>query len=440
MTTPTPTTSTTDFRAIVEPLLPGYLGRQRWYAGPAPTSATVVASQTLAEGLEWLLADAGGGRYQIIVGMRPAGSAPDFLSGNDQAVIGVVGDEIAFDATFDPTYARALLEIVAPGAEGSLVRPMGAEQSNTSLVFDDRLVLKLFRRLHAGPNPDVEIPRELARLGFTHVAAPVGVWQRDGVDLAVCVQYLAGAAEGWALALTSLRDLYATGVDDPAAAGGDFGAEAGRLGEVTAGLHLALAEAFGPSEAGTSAWAAGVESQMARLDDGDIDSVAAKEFLERLRAVEQPGAAIRVHGDYHLGQVMRTDAGWFVLDFEGEPARSLEQRRRPSSPFKDVAGMLRSFQYATAVALSERDQGEQERLAPLGEAWEQRNRMAFLRGYLGTAGIDALLPEPGADRSAVLAAFELDKAVYEVLYERAHRPGWVDIPLRAVRRLLDAQE
>lgn len=434
----TPTTSDTGFSTVLEPLLAPYLGRQRWYAGPAPLSATVVASEMLADGLQWLLADAGGARYQVFVGLRPAGSAPDFLSGNDQAVIGVVGDEIAFDATYDPEYAKAILELVAPGESADLVRPMGAEQSNTSLVIDDRLVLKVFRRLHEGPNPDVEVPTALARLGFSHVAAPLGLWRRDGTDLAVCSEYLAGGAEGWALALTSLRDLYATGVEDPAQTGGDFGAEAGRLGTVTAGLHLALAEAFGATPGDPGEWAASVEAQMARLEQSDIDPVAAKEFVERLRAVDQPGLAVRAHGDYHLGQVMRTDGGWFVLDFEGEPARSLEERSRPSSPLKDVAGMLRSFQYAAAVALSERDEGEQERLAPLADAWESRNRTAFLRGYLGTDGIDALLPSPGPDHSAVQTAFELDKAVYEVLYERAHRPGWVDIPLGAVRRLLDA--
>ena len=434
MTTPTTSGET----ITLEGLLPAYLGRQRWYAGDPPLTAVVVARETVVDGLEWMLVDAGGARYQVVVGLRPAGAAPDFLTGQDQAVLGVVGAELAFDATFDPEYARTMLALVAPGEAGTLVRPMGAEQSNTSLVFDDRLVLKLFRRLHAGPNPDVEIPTALAGLGFGHVAAPLGLWQREGADLAVCSQYLAGGAEGWALALTSLRDLYGAGVDEPAAAGGDFGAEAGRLGQVTAGLHLALAQAFGTSAGDPGAWAARVEGQLARLGEGDVDQVAAKEFVERLRSVADPGSAIRIHGDYHLGQVMRTDAGWFVLDFEGEPARSLEERRRPSSPFKDVAGMVRSFQYAAAVALSERDGDERHRLASLAGEWERRNRMAFLRGYLGTEGVDALLPEPGADRQAVLAAFELDQAVYEVLYERAHRPDWVGIPLGAVRRLLDA--
>ncbi|HVM01085.1 MAG TPA: hypothetical protein VM263_00325 [Acidimicrobiales bacterium] len=421
----------------VDRLLPAYLGRQRWYSGPAPETATVVEREHLGEGVEWLLVDAGGARYQVVVGRRPAHAIPEYLHGQDHAVLGVVDDDIAFDATLDPEFAKVILARVAPGEEGELVRPMGAEQSNTSLVFDDRVVLKLFRRLHPGANPDVEVTVGLAAQGFASVAEPLGVWRRAGVDLAVAVRYLAGGAEGWALALTSLRDLYAGATDDPAAAGGDFAAEAGRLGEVTAGMHLALAGAFGTAPGDPAAWADLVEAQMARLEAGDVDPVRTKEFVERLRAVRSPGASIRVHGDYHLGQVMRTDAGWFVLDFEGEPARPLAERQVPSSPLKDVGGMVRSFQYAAAVALSERDAHEQDALRGRADAWEGRNGAAFLRGYFATGGIDDLLPAAGPDRDAVLAAFEVDKAVYEVLYERAHRPDWVDIPLRAVRRLLD---
>ncbi|MGH9153571.1 MAG: maltokinase N-terminal cap-like domain-containing protein, partial [Acidimicrobiales bacterium] len=223
----------------VDRLLPAYLGRQRWYSGPPPEAATVVEREHLGEGVEWLLVDAGGARYQVVVGRRPAHAIPEFLHGQDHAVLGVVDDDIAFDATLDPEYAKVVLARVAPGEEGELVRPMGAEQSNTSLVFDDRVVLKLFRRLHPGANPDVEVTMGLAGQGFASVAEPLGVWRRAGVDLAVAVRYLAGGAEGWALALTSLRDLYAGATDDPAAAGGDFAAEAGRLGEVTAGMHLA---------------------------------------------------------------------------------------------------------------------------------------------------------------------------------------------------------
>jgi maltokinase len=146
---------------------------------------------------------------------------------------------------------------------------------------------------------------------------------------------------------------------------------------------------------------------------------------------------VRVHGDYHLGQVMRTDTGWFVLDFEGEPARSVAERRLHSSPYKDVSGMLRSLHYAAHVALAERDEAERPKLTAAADAWEARNRRAFLAGYLETDGIDAILPEGDGDRDVLLTAFELDKAVYEVLYERAHRPEWIGIPRAAIRRMLD---
>src|SRR5439155_12290607 len=150
----------------------------------------------------------------------------------------------------------------------------------------------------------------------------------------------------------------------------------------------------------------------------------------RLRWVEDPGPTIRVHGDYHLGQVMRTDNGWYVLDFEGEPARPLEERRRPSSPLKDVAGILRSLHYASETAVRNYDQPDQaERLGMLAAAWEGRNRRAFLDGYCETAQPAGLLPGDDASVATVLGAFELDKAVYELAYEQSHRPDWVGIPL-----------
>ena len=422
--------------AGIEALLPAYLGRQRWFAGEEPSAVEVVARQELGDSLEWLLAEAGGALYQLVVGTRPADESPDFTHGHEAQILGVVDGELAFDALLDPDYAKAVLARVCPGQEAHLVRPMGAEQSNTSLVFDDEVVLKVFRRLHTGPNPDVEITTALAAGGFSHVAEPLGVWRQDGLDLAVAARYLAGGAEGWALAQTSLRDLYATGCDDPAACGGDFAAEATRLGAMTASMHLALAERFGREEGHAAVWADAIEAQLAQLADGDADPAAAKDFVERVRAVGDAGPAIRVHGDYHLGQVMRTDTGWFVLDFEGEPARPLEERRRPTSPMKDVGGMLRSFQYAAQAVLTERDVLEHDELLPLGVAWERRNQGAFLAGYFGTEGIDTLLPAQAGQRDLVLAAFELEKAVYEVLYERAYRPDWVHIPLGAISRLL----
>jgi maltokinase len=152
--------------------------------------------------------------------------------------------------------------------------------------------------------------------------------------------------------------------------------------------------------------------------------------------VRHPGPALRAHGDYHLGQVMRSDSGWYVLDFEGEPNRPLEERQRPVSVLKDVAGMLRSLQYASRFALRERAESDPAVLEQLARAWEDRNGAAFLRGYYETKGIEDLLPPEIEDREAVRVAFELDKALYELGYEEAYRPDWVPIPLAALWRLL----
>jgi maltokinase len=289
----------------------------------------------------------------------------------------------------------------------------------------------------------VEVTSALSRVGFPWVAEPLATETAHGYDLALLQPFLAGAVDGWALALTSLRDLFGVHdtqsmpiIDlsappptaDPGEAGGDFAGEAHRLGETTAAMHLALAEAFGRQEGDAEAWADIVETQ-ARRALGDV--VPALAILDELRQAD-PGPAIRAHGDYHLGQVMRTDAGWYVLDFEGEPDRPLEERQRRTSPLRDVAGMLRSFHYASAVALTERDGDEFDQPA---EAWEARNRRAFLDGYLPAAAKGGILPADQASVDAVLAAFELEKAVYELSYERAHRPDWEHIPRTALRRL-----
>jgi maltokinase len=208
-----------------------------------------------------------------------------------------------------------------------------------------------------------------------------------------------------------------------------------------------MAKGFGTTKVTGADWAESMEDQLERVlgsatgSSGDRALVeGARRIITRLREIPDPGPAIRVHGDYHLAQVLRTDTGWFVLDFEGEPARPLEERTRPSSPLKDVAGMLRSLSYAPAVALSY----QEDDMRALGRAWETRNRECFLAGYLRKAQFDAetgrepILPADPAVRSAVLAAFELDKALYEVAYERANRPDWARIPLEAVGRLTGA--
>jgi maltokinase len=421
----------------LEKVLPDYLSRQRWYAGTdAPSTVRVRDIDEPVEGLTWALVDADTETYQVVVGHRPATEPPAFVQGHEAGVLGTIDGLLLYDAILDPGLALALLGVVVPGEKAEVVRPMGAEQSNSSLVYDNRLVLKLFRRLVPGGNPDVEVVTALVATGFENVPAPVGVWEKDDYDLAICQQFLVEAAEGWSLALTSLRDFYAADCEDPAESGGDFGPEAERLGDVTARMHIALAQAFGRHPGDPEAWAESLSRHLAKLDPDDIDQAEAARFVEQLRAVADPGPSIRVHGDYHLGQVLRTAAGWYVLDFEGEPTRPLEERTRPTSPLKDVAGMVRSFHYASRVAVSEQDEGQREAIFPKAERWERRNREAFLAGYLAGAKGTGLLPADEASRDTVLAAFELDKAVYEVLYERQYRPDWIDIPRSAVRRLL----
>jgi maltokinase len=428
-------TSAEDFRSLLAP----FVGRQRWFAGEPPKQVHVQDFEMLREAwprLAWMLIEVNGHHYQLLAGGRPLGEHAGFLDGHESAVLGEADGGYWYDAAFDPELAVDLLRRVSDGAENAeRVRVMGVEQSNTSLVYDDRLILKIFRRVQPGRNPDVEITTALAREGFTHVATPVASWQRDGYDLVFVQRFLAGGSEGWALALTSLRDLLAGGPDDPAEAGGDFASEADRLGQVTAEMHIGLADSFGTETGDGARWADALDGVVARLDPAE--RAGAAEVARRLREVRSPGPATRVHGDYHLGQVMRTDEGWFVLDFEGEPARSLDQRRAHVSPMKDVTGMLRSFDYAAQSVLRERagSPADFEALTPLAEAWRDRNREAFLTGYTQTEGIQRLLPGDATSFQRVLDAFELDKAIYELGYEEAYRPDWVEIPRGAIARL-----
>jgi maltokinase len=327
-----------------------------------------------------------------------------------------------------------VLAVVAPNEEVESMRAMAVEQTNTSVVFDDRIILKIFRRVHDEPNPDAEVVDALTAAGYEHTARPLATWRRDGRDLAVAREFLPGGADGWQLALTSLRDLYDRRLP-PADCGGDFAFEAARLGEATAELHVALAAAFGSEPADLDVW----EAVLAAGTD-PVDPALTDEVRRRLRSARDPGRQIRVHGDLHLGQVLRTDAGWYLLDFEGEPRIPTAERRRPSSALRDVAGMLRSFHYASRAALRERHDPTDEEVGELAQAWEDRNAGAFLSAYLGVAEVDPLLPSDEPSLLAVLGAHELAKAVYEVGYERAHRPDWEAIPAEAVARLLDRDE
>jgi maltokinase len=425
-----------------------HLPRQRWFGGDEADAKalTILSVETLrgefpalVQVLVQVPAHSARSTYHLLIGLRPAEARDAFLEGKGDAILGelesALGTAVAYDAAVDPELALCLLELAAPGEEAERARLLGADQSNTSVVFDERLIMKLFRRIEAGPNPDVEVTRALMATGFDAVPRPVGAWEAGGGHLAVVTEFLAGGTDGFQLALTSLRDLYDLRCT-PAEAGGDFGPDACRLGSITAQMHLALVSAFGASSADASSWADDMDAQLARAPQDEIDAGAVRALYGELRSAD-PGPAIRVHGDFHLGQVMRTDRGWHVLDFEGEPARPLEERRRPSSALRDVAGMLRSFHYAAEVGLRDRVPEVDDEIRALACDWERHNRERFLEGYFDTEGVDAVLPSSAAARQLVLDAFELDKAVYEMAYEASHRPEWVGIPVSAVQRILE---
>jgi len=433
MTTPT---EPQDLARLL-PALAAWLPGQRWYLGSsAPGQLEVVDVEVLldgtgtAPGLASLVVRADGVLWHIPVGWRQAADLPPAVADREGAVIGEMRQgQLAYDAAPDFELAAYIYQLVTQSAEPpEHIRPVGTEQSNTSLICDDSVVVKLFRRIEPGPNPDVSVPEALSEAGFEHVPSVIGAWRRGDFDLAVAQTYLSGASDGFALALASARDCLRSRTL-PEEAGSDFAGEATRLGEVTAQLHLALAEAFGVTAASPKEWAADLAADL------DRDGLQAGQLLDRLENLSEPGCLIRAHGDYHLGQVMRTDTGWYVLDFEGEPDRDAAERDRPATPLRDLAGMLRSLDYAAAVALSEQAEAEREELAPLADAWAARSRDALQLGYSGCEGIDALLPG-STERPVVLTAFELEKAIYELGYEQAHRPDWAHIPEAAISRLL----
>ncbi|MDQ6745764.1 MAG: phosphotransferase [Actinomycetota bacterium] len=321
------------------------------------------------------------------------------------------------------------------------VRLIGVEQSNSSVVIEDRVVLKVFRKLEPGINPELELLRFLTARGFANIAQLLGWYDYQGTALAatlgVAQRFVPEAAGGWELALDRV-------LGDPEWLLGQLG----DLGTVTAHLHNVLASdasdpAFSPEEPSQEALSlltATVDEDIERIflrlpDDERVAPIFGRgqDVRERLAARSQIGVGgrvIRTHGDYHLGQTLLTPHGWVIIDFEGEPARPLPDRRAKRSPLRDVAGILRSFAYVTTVA------GMQGG-GPAPPEFEARARERFLSQYL--ARIDrTLLPAGEAATANLLSVFELEKAIYELQYELDNRPDWVAIPVAGIRRLLEA--
>jgi len=449
--------------------LRGWLPGRRWYAGRGHnlTSLDVVTSTTLRAGdpeLRHIVVrvesgDRSAERYQVLVGLRA--ELPDRLA---HAAIGPVDGRQAYEATADTELTAVLLEGLAAGAVLGSVRferepgveldtsqtsrVSTAEQSNTSLVYGEAYILKLFRRLSEGLNPDLEVHRALASVGCEHIAVPLGAItahpthdaadadDADGFTYAMLQGYVANAADGWQMAITSVRDLYAEGDLHADEVGGDFAGEASRLGSATAQVHHDLAEALGAHTANSQEAAATAQQMRDRLALALTVVPQLLPFAEALRTAydeiagsTDPVPVQRVHGDLHLGQALRSMQGWVLLDFEGEPARPFAERRALMSPLRDVAGMLRSFDYAARHLLAGQSGADTGHLTYRANEWAERNRDAFCTGYAQVAGVDP------RDRPVLLRAFELDKAVYEAVYETDHRPSWLPIPLDSIARL-----
>ncbi|HEX6060005.1 MAG TPA: hypothetical protein VFZ11_13425 [Gemmatimonadaceae bacterium] len=467
-------------------------------------------------GIARLLVEAGGRatHYQLPLALRAESELP---SDGPRAVLarleGEGGARIVHDATEDADFRAELARAFETGARfegygamGSaagnarwVIEPLGApvrlpersrvgsaEQSNTSILFDDAAILKLFRRLEAGEHPDVEIGRFLTggrdgSGGFRHTPALLGTirFEEEGASaVAGMLQVLVpGSGDAWAHVLERGRAWFGASPTARLSAP-DVAADAERLGRITREMHEALAApraaespAFAPepaTEEDLEEWMEGTREMMEegftlleeRLRAGALpaDRVAEAralvgrhdaylELVEDLgeRVGEDAGSMIRHHGDYHLGQVLRSAAGDFlVIDFEGEPARPLEERRRKRSPLRDVAGMLRSFAYAAATLAQERRGALEPRvLEPRAAQWERAAREAFMRGYgEGSASGGAaaepsrVLPRTPAATDALIGLFETEKVFYELAYELNNRPDWVWIPLRGIARLL----
>jgi maltokinase len=432
--------------------LPDHLVRQRWSgaANRAIAEVELVWHDVVREHDPWLLwalarvrfTDGATQDYQLFVGARPAHPEPEFLQGKERELIAVVPDPdggadlVLYDALVDADLAIDVLHLADPDRVVEVRRPIVLEHSNSSVVFDEAIILKIFRKVEPGPNPDVEITRMLSDHGYEHVLTPLAELVRDGTDLAVLRPFLVGAVEGWHLARTSVRDLLASR-DSPEQAGADFAPDAERIGTMLAGLHVVMADTWGREDGDAASWAGEMQAHLDSLGAvAGLDHAAVTARYDALAATGDAGAQIHIHGDLHLAQVLKADTGWLVLDFEGEPARRRSDRYTASSPLRDVAGLLRSFHYAAAVGRA--DWAADEELDELAVAWEERNRQAFLDAYLAVDGIHALLPTDPSARAIVCAAFELDKAVYEVGYELGHRPEQVDIPLAGIERLVPA--
>jgi maltokinase len=456
-------------------LVQQWIGLQRWFGGKGRAAEITLSELAILPGTDpevtiWLVrADYGAGgveTYQLPLVVYPAPMAaldhvqlgtlttPDGRTGwvydalHDKAVTGAwltgIRDGVRTGSLVFHNESDAA---AIPVQENSLV--LSGEQSNTSLAFSDAAILKVFRRVQPGVNPDVEIHTALSRHGGKHLARILGsveaVYDGQSHSLAMLQEFMTTATDGWEAAKTSVRDLMAEADLHAEEAGGDFAAESHRLGAAVAQVHRELAEAFGTELATPEDVLADIAAMRARLAEAatavpglDVLAPALDELFAASLVAEPGGIRLqRVHGDLHLAQALRTVHRWVIIDFEGEPLVALADRRALRSALRDVAGMLRSFDYVAQQYLLD-TRGEpigspdaNQQLAYRAAEWTQRNQDAFCTGYAEVAESD---PREHADW---LRALEADKAIYEAVYESRNRPTWLPIPMAALTRLAE---
>jgi len=461
----------------------GFLRERRWFGEKGQPSLRARIAEVIpipGDGQQWAvvrvelaLEDGTVASYQLALSVRERemsrvhAPAAVLATVESDVASGLLFDAID-DAGFRARLARALSKGEGFSGEGASLaservgtgappldgasRVVGGEQSNSSIIFGDHAIFKLFRRLEAGESPDVEIARYLtAHTSFRNTpelyATLVLAHGTEHAVAGMLSRFIPGAMDGWAHALGRARAFVHGDTD---ARNDPFAPEAERLGVVTAALHTALAiptndPAFAPRDAAAADIARWAGATRKRVEEGFelLDRLATRldarsrplalavagrriDAFEHLDAIvhalggpQAAGVLSRHHGDYHLGQVLRTSDDWMIIDFEGEPARPLAERRALSSAARDVAGMLRSFAYAAATAAAH-DDADRERAA----RWEAMAREAFLRGYGGTRS------------TPLIQMFELEKLFYELAYELNNRPTWVWIPLVGIQTML----
>jgi len=533
-------------RSSLERVLPSFLARNRWYAGKArtirsietldvvPVSTNRSRTQAFVVLAQVEYTSGEPETYVLPLAVASAARAEELLADHPNCGVAWVesrqGGERLFlhDAMVDPGFMAGALDAVrrrrsfsslgnaelrastTPWLRRALdgatadelpVQHIGAEQSNSSSIFGNRIVMKMFRRAQEGVNPDLEIGRYLTEAGFPHTAPLLGALEyvrgprSEPRTIAVAYGYVPNEGDAWNYTQDQLSIFYESAVrtipepltdlpawptdltadepvpDEVAEAIGPFLDSAELLGRRTAELHRVLTEGDGEGfapEPFTTLYQRSVYQSMraqvrptlslVRRSLGSLEESVrelAEGLLEREHDIVERFSAvrghlidvsrIRIHGDYHLGQVLHAGRDFVIIDFEGEPSRSPTERRIKRSAVVDVAGMIRSFQYATAAGLRTMEERgmvrpeAREEMARRGRVWEHHVTWQFLRGYLDEAGDAPFVPSDPADMQTLLVAYTLEKALYEVRYELNNRPGWADIPLRGVQQLLDTE-